>query len=345
MNQNPFTITFGVEPINYIERLEYKNFIIDDFESSRATNYIYLITGTRGSGKTVFMSSIANYFTKKDDWIVIDASVKENMLENIASEIYESAISKIHFLKGEFSFSFSGITFSLKGETPVTTTISLIKKMLDIIIKKDKKVLITIDEIDNSKEMKLFVEEYQSLLRQNYPIRLLMAGLYENISKLQDNKSITFFYRAPKLEIKNLSIAAISYQYQKFLDCNKETSIRLAKLTKGYAYAYQVLGYLLFKQHKKDVDDDVLSLFDEYLREYVYDKVYDELSLVERKIIKGFDTNEEMSVKDLTKNVNINEKTMSVYRARLIKKGIINSLGYGKIEFALPRFKEFLEYK
>ena len=36
---------------------------------------------------------------------------------------------------------------------------------------------------------------------------------------------------------------------------------------------------------------------------------------------------------------------MSVYRARLIKKGIINSLGYGKIEFALPRFKEFLEYK
>lgn len=267
------------------------------------------------------------------------------MLENIASEIYESAISKIHFLKGEFSFSFSGVTFSLKGKTPATTTISLIKKMLDIIIKKDKKVLITIYEIDNSKEMKLFVEEYQSLLRQNYPIRLLMTGLYENVSKLQDNKSITFFYRAPKLEIKNLSIAAISYQYQKFLGCTKETSIKLAKLTKGYAYAYQVLGYLLFKYSKKDVDEDILSLFDEYLREYVYDKVFDELSLIERKIIKGFNTDKEMSVKDLINNVNINEKTMSVYRSRLIKKGVINSLGYGKVEFALPRFKEFLEYK
>ena len=136
MNQNPFSIKFGVEPTNYIERLDNKQFIIDDFENSKAANYIYLITGMRGSGKTVFMSSIANYFSKKDDWIVIDASVKENMLENIATEIYESAISKIHFLKGEFSFSFSRVTFSLKGKTPATTTISLIKKMLDIIIKK-----------------------------------------------------------------------------------------------------------------------------------------------------------------------------------------------------------------
>lgn len=129
------------------------------------------------------------------------------------------------------------------------------------------------------------------------------------------------------------------------MDCNKETAIKLAKLTKGYAYAYQVLGYLLFKFNKKDVDDEILSLFDEYLREYVYEKVYDELSLIERKIIKGIDTEGEMNVKDLINNVGINEKTMSVYRSRLIKKGVIISLGYGKIEFALPRFKEFLEYK
>lgn len=342
---NPFSTTFGVDPANYIERLSDKQFIIDDFENSRAANYIYVVTGMRGSGKTVFMSSIANYFSKKDDWIVIDASVKENILESIASEIYESAISRIHFLKGEFSFSFSGLTFSLNGETPVSTTITLIKKMLDILKKKDIKVLITIDEIDNSKEMKLFVEEYQSLLRQNYPIRLLMTGLYENVSKLQDNKSITFFYRAPKLIIKPLSIAAISYQYQKFLECEKDISIKLAKLTKGYAYAYQVLGYLLFKYNKKDIDDDILSLFDEYLREYVYEKVFDELTLVEKKIVKGINTNEEMNVKDLINSIDIDEKTMSVYRSRLIKKGIINSLGYGKISFALPRFKEFLEYK
>ena len=344
MNQNPFSTTFGVEPINYIERLDDKQNIIDDFESIRATNYIYLITGMRGSGKTVFMSSIANYFSKKDDWIVIDASVKENMLESIASEIYESAISKIHFLKGEFSFSFNGITFSLKGETPVTTTITLIKKMLDIINKKGEKLLITIDEIDNSKEMKLFVEEYQSLLRQNYPIRLLMTGSYENVSKLQDNKSITFFYRAPKLVIKSLSIASISNQYRTYLGCNKETSIKLAKFTKGYAYAYQVLGYLLFKFQKKDIDNDILSLFDEYLREYVYEKVFDKLTLIERQIIKGIDK-DVMNIRDLISNTLIDEKTMSVYRSRLIKKGVINSLGYGKIEFSLPRFKEFLEYK
>lgn len=345
MSQIPFSTTFGVEPANYIERLGDKQSIIEDFESDKPANYIYLITGMRGSGKTVFMTSIANYFSKKNDWFVIDVSVKNNILENIASEIYEKAISKIHFLKGEFSFSFSGITFSLKGETPITTVTTLIKKMLDILNKKGKKVLITIDEIDNSKEMKLFAEQYQSFLRQDYGIRLLMTGLYENISRLQDNKSITFFYRAPKIEIKGLSLISISYQYMKFLGCTKEISIKLAKLTKGYAYAYQLLGFLLYRYKKQDIDDEILLYFDEYLRDYVYEKVYTELSLNEKKIVKGINTNGEMSISDLLKNIDLDEKTLSVYRLRLIRKGVINSIGYGKIEFALPRFKEFLDFK
>ena len=65
MNQNPFSIKFGIEPTNYIERLDDKQFIIDDFKNSKAANYIYVITGMRGSGKTVFMSSIEITFLKK----------------------------------------------------------------------------------------------------------------------------------------------------------------------------------------------------------------------------------------------------------------------------------------
>ena len=138
---NPFSLTFGIVPNNYIDRSEESKNIIEEFSSETPSNLVYLISGLRGSGKTVFMSSIADYFSKKEDWMVVDPGPKDNILENVASEIYETGKMKHAFLKGEFSFSFQGLTFSLKGETPVSTVNTLLKKMLDVLSKKNKKVL------------------------------------------------------------------------------------------------------------------------------------------------------------------------------------------------------------
>ena len=41
--------------------------------------------------------------------------------------------------------------------------------------------------------------------------------------------------------------------------------------------------------------------------------------------------------------MNEDSKYISVYRDRLIKKGVLMSKTYGMIEFALPRFYDFLK--
>lgn len=342
MMNNPFSITFGLEPNNYIKRIKETDKIVSEFSSSVVSNYVYLITGIRGSGKTVLLSSIYNYYKNDDDWIVVDPATKTNLLENIASELYENGKLKKLFLKNEFSFSFHGISFSLTGDKPVTSIISLIKKMLDYLKKKNKRVLITIDEVDNSEDMKTFVETFQTLLRLEYPVFLLMTGLFDNISKLQDNKSLTFLYRAQKIYLGPLNISTIASYYEKYLNIDEDLSLACAKLTKGYAYAYQVLGYLLFQKEKKEIDEDLLIEFDQYLSEYVYEKLYSELSDNEQTMLLSFKTNDPIKMMDLSNKTSLDAKTISVYRDRLIKKGIIFSPKYGFVEFALPRFKEFL---
>lgn len=248
---NPFSTTFGIEPSNYIQREKETKKIINDFSQEEPSNYVYLITGVRGSGKTVLLSNVASQLNQSDNWIVIDPGPKDNILENIASKLYESGKVKHLFLKSEFSFSFQGITFSIKGENPVSSVMTLLKKMLDQVKKKNKKVLITIDEVDNSSQMKSFIQAYQSLIRQHYPVLLLMTGLYENVSKLQNDKSLTFLYRAPKIQLGALPLKMIAFKYKAHLDIDTDTSIELAKLTKGYAYAYQVLGYVMYNENKK----------------------------------------------------------------------------------------------
>ena len=144
MANNPFSMTFGIEPANLINRIKETDKIISEFSGNQTSNYVYIITGLRGSGKTVLLSSIASKLSEDKNWIVVDPGPKDNILENVASEIYETTKAKKLFVKGEFSFSFHGLTFSLKGDEPVTTVNTLLKKMLGYLKDKNKKVLITI---------------------------------------------------------------------------------------------------------------------------------------------------------------------------------------------------------
>lgn len=342
---NPFTLAFGLEPNNYIERYSESESIINDFSLDNPTNYTYLITGLRGSGKTVFMYSIADRLKQKDDWIIANIGPKENILEEVASEIYEQGKMKHLFLKKEFSFSFQGFGLSIKGSEPVSSIMTLIKKMLEYLQKKGKKVLITIDEVDNSTEIKYFIQAYASLLGQKLPMRLLMTGLYDNVSKLQNNKSLTFLFRAPKIQIKPLSLIAIAAKYIELLNVNKECAMKMAKITKGYAYAYQVLGYILFSQNKKEVDQTVLNIFDQMLSEYVYEKVYSKINHTSQMILKSFKDDETIKMSELVLRTGKDVKFLSVYRDNLIKEGILSSPTYGYLEIALPRFNVFLSSK
>ena len=344
MLNNPFSTTFGIEPNNLIKRTKETERIISEFSSEIVSNYVYIITGLRGSGKTVLLSSIANRFMDDKDWVVVDPGPKDNILENIASEIYETAKMRKIFVKGEFSFSFKGLTFSLKGKEPVTTVNTLLKKMLDYLKKKNKRVLITIDEVDNSEQMKLFIQAYQSLLRFKYPVFLLMTGLYQNVSKLQEDKTLTFLYRAPKIYLGSLNINAVANEYQKYLCVDEEKSFELAKLTKGYAYAYQVLGYLLYDKGLKDVNSEVLNEYDYYLADYVYEKLYSELTDKEQLIVLAFG-NTPIKTAELCAKTGLDIKTVGVYRDRLIKKGIHYSPKYAYLDFAIPRFASFLRGK
>lgn len=191
--------------------------------------------------------------------------------------------------------------------------------------------------------MRPFAQTFQLLLRSKYSINLLMTGLYQNIYELQNNQSLTFLYRAPKIILEPLSISAVAMKYQDFFNINDEKSLELAILTKGYAYAYQVLGYLLYENKKCEVDRLLLSKYDQHLQEYVYDKIWIELSEKDKVVLLAFANNEKAKVEALIKKTKMDKKTFSVYRDRLIKRGLLLAPSYGVLILKLPRFFEYLK--
>lgn len=344
MNDAPFSITFGKQPKNYIDRFEERTSIINDFLRDVPQSNSYLLIGSRGSGKTVLMSAISNCLKQKDDWVVVDPGSKENMLPRIAASIYEKGKIKHYFLESEWSFSFHGFGISISGKNPVTDVKNLLENMLGHLKKKKKKVLITIDEVDNSKEMKQFLADYQQLIREDYDIRLLMTGLYENVWRLINHKSLTFLYRCPSFSLGPLSIPLICSSYMELLGVDENIALSLAKLSKGFAFAYQLLGVLYSKNKETGISPLLLAEYDECLAKYVYDKAFADMSEWERKIVFSIGGSNAVPVKDVCEKAGLSIKSFGVYRSRLIKKGILVSPNNGFIAFALPRFDKYLAY-
>lgn len=334
-----FTVTFGQLPSSYINREHVSEKICNDFCLDFPLSHIYIISGVRGSGKTVLLTNVSKAMEKKKDWVVVDVNPNREILEQIASGIYENAQVKHLFISKSFSFSFHGIGFSIEGETPVSNVKTILEKMLNVLKKHNQKLLVTIDEASNNYHMRAFAHDFQSLLRNDYPVFTLMTGLYENVNSLQNNKNLTFLYRAPKIELGPLDKKLIEQEYAAIFNEEKEETIAsLAALTKGYAFAYQVVGYLFSKYGKIA---DLYEELDQYLSIYVYDKIWSELPNNEKAFLKCFET-DTASVESLLAKVPYDGKSFSVYRDRLNKRGLIVANGRGVVSLTLPRLEVFI---
>lgn len=210
---NPFTLSFGKKPYEYISRIQQTDEILEDFNAEHPVSQVYMLTGVEGSGKTVLMSAIANHLSESDDWIVVELNPTRDLLKSLASKLYEKEKLKAAFINAKLDFSVLGIGIHIEGASPVTDIEVAIERMLRIIQRMHKRVLITIDEVENSQTIREFVSAFQIYMRENYPVFLLMTGLYDNINALQNSNNVTFLYRAPKIEMGPLDTGAVVNSY------------------------------------------------------------------------------------------------------------------------------------
>lgn len=338
---NPYTLTFGKKPAEYISRHENLQEIISTFESENAVSQTYLIEGIRGSGKTVLMTAITGELSKRSRWLTVDIVSSGNIINDLASRLIALKLNKkfTSLVKNGFNISVGGFGIGLGGGNDNLDAVSIIEEALTIIKKKEQRLLITIDEVTPSDSMRYFAGEFQSLVRKDYPVFLLMTGLYENIYAVQNDPALTFLLRTPKISLEPLSIYQITCHYAETFEIDNETAVQLAGFTKGYAFAFQALGVVYYEYRDSLPMEKILIKLDEMLDDYVYRKIWSTLSAQDKNVITAI-SDGSVKVKDLCEQLKMSSSTFSKYRDRLIKKGLLVSSSHGYVELALPRFGE-----
>lgn len=336
---NPYTLTFGKKPQQYIARPDQTQKIIDTFSAELPASQVYMITGIRGSGKTVMLTEISSFFEEQEDWIVLNLSTDANIMDNIASRISSRRFIDRYF--PHIAINLPSMTISFDKNTAEDSD-SVLRRFFTLIREKGKKILFVIDEIVKNEYVKTFVSFFQIYLREEFPVYLLMAGLYENISDLQNEKTLTFLYRTPRISLEPLNLPAMAASYRETLHLQPVRAVAMARLTKGYSFAFQVLGYLLW-EHGQDLPQDrLLALFDADLAQYAYDKIWNELSALDRRVVTVISQGV-TDVKSIRQKLQISPQLLNVYRRRLIDQGVVDGSARGTLTLALPRFEVYVE--
>lgn len=339
---NPFTLAFGKSPLENIDRPVQKNEILESFEATPINQQIYMITGIRGSGKTVLMTDVSRRLRTDDNWTVIELNPETDMLHSFAAKLSRVEKFSETFRNAKINLSLLGLGLEMDGAAPIADDETAISRMLESISKKGNRILVTVDEVTNNENVRKFAAAFQIFIRAELPVFLLMTGLYENIDDLRNQKSLTFLYRAPRVQLQPLNIPAMASRYRGLFHMEEDNAYQMARLTKGYAFAFQVLGYLTFRSEGQNYKD-VIPEYRQYLDDFVYEKLWSELSDMDKKVARGIAESESGNSADVRETLNIDSNNLSQYRRRLIKKGLVSGEERGKLQFTLPLFEEFVK--
>lgn len=359
---NPFKPTAGGEPPLLIGRER----VVRDFDKGLdngvgAPGRIMLITGARGTGKTVMLTVLGDK-ARAHKWDVIEETASDGLCERLVSELCskDSLIDKLTFAP---SITIAGASVSL-GEaelSPKRMPETLRKAMsarLDALEKRDAGLMISIDETQAASRADLIAiaTAIQHQIREKRNVSIVFAGLPQMISDLFDDEVITFLRRARTNVLANVPIDEVKESFaQTFEDSGMslDTSLveKAAVATAGYLYMIQLVGYYIWDAadarestviSKEDVDEGIREARVDLDNAVCVPELHG-LSKNDRAYLEAMAVSDGPSgTSEVAKRMGRSAKYAATYRKRLLDAYVIRQIDRGEVDFAVPFLREYL---
>ena len=359
---NPFKPTAGGEPPLLIGRER----VVRDFDKGLdngvgAPGRIMLITGARGTGKTVMLTVLGDK-ARAHKWDVIEETASDGLCERLVSELCskDSLIDKLTFAP---SITIAGASVSL-GEaelSPKRMPETLRKAMsarLDALEKRDAGLMISIDETQAASRADLIAiaTAIQHQIREKRNVSIVFAGLPQMISDLFDDEVITFLRRARTNVLANVPIDEVKESFaQTFEDSGMslDTSLveKAAVATAGYPYMIQLVGYYIWDAadarestviSKEDVNEGIREARVDLDNAVCVPELHG-LSKNDKAYLEAMAVSDGPSgTSEVAKRMGRSAKYAATYRKRLLDAYVIRQTDRGEVDFAVPFSREYL---
>ena len=362
VKENPFKPTAGGEPPLLIGRKR----IIRDFEKGLdngvgAPGRIMLITGARGTGKTVMLTVFGDR-ARARKWDVIEETASEGLCERLVNELRtrDAALDRLSIRP---SLSFAGVGVSL-GEaelSPKRMPETLRKAMAERLSSLEKRhagLLISIDETQAAErsDMIAIATAIQHQIRERRNIAIVFAGLPQMVSDLFNDEVITFLRRARTNVLTDIPVDEVRTAFETTFETSGRaiTGEQLqvaAQATEGYPYMIQLVGYHIWDAadlrdsdtiSDQDVHDGLVEARKDLDNAVCIPELHG-LSRRDREYLEAMSQSDgPVSTAEVAERMGKSANYASTYRKRLLDAYVIRETERGEVDFAVPFLREYL---
>ncbi len=265
---NPFTPTFGVTPPLLVGRDGEIDLFVEGLEEGPGSPYrALLVTGQRGSGKTVLLNALEDA-ARARGWLVASSTTRAGVAHELAATILPALLSGFPdahdaYLAGA-NISAAGFGLGVARQRmsrfPVEPSLRhALTTLADSADTRGGGVLITLDEVgrDGLEDLRIITQAVQHAFREGRQVVFAAAGLPSHMQALLEAPGTTFLRRAERSHLGGVPLRDVARAIQdpmrnagRVIDGE---ALRLAAGgTSGYPFMIQLVGFQIWRRSGGD---------------------------------------------------------------------------------------------
>lgn len=359
---NPFEPTFGRTPPLLVGRDAAIADVAESVERVGGSALATLVTGARGSGKTVLLNAFEDV-ARSQGWIVFSEAATPGLIDRL---ITDRLIPLLDELDGDGPYelrSLSGMGFGASWERGDRTDGQtrpgfrpLLETITDRLAEQGVGLMVSVDEVHRSAidDLRELTTAVQHGFREERPLALVAAGLPSAVADLLNDDVLTFLRRAHRVELGPVSPDDVALGLARPLDdagrkITTNALRRAVTATEGYPFMIQLVGDELYRSTPDVVIDvgaaDVaIPAAARRLGRLVHETALADLSVIDRSFLVAMAHDDSASrMGDIATRLGVDANYASQYRLRLLASGVIRSAGHGLVDFELPYLRDYLQ--
>lgn len=357
-----FSPSFGNRPAYLVGREQIIDMFLRGLKSEPGNrDRAVVMLGQRGSGKTVLLWELADRATELGYVVATPTVVSDGMLERIVEKVQDAGERAVGESAAHLSgasveaFGFSvGLEFTREVNDTKTPSYKL-TKLARRLTEQGLGVLILIDELQaNSEDVRRLVTVYQELVGERLNIAMVMAGLPGAVSKVLNDRVLTFLNRARRVTLPPLARGDVDAFFARAftqLDIEIDDAKRAAAVaaTQGSPYLLQLIGHHIVLRA-----DDEGCVSSKALADAIAASEADFESDVCRTTLAALSDRDvdflvcmaqddrESRISVIAERLGVSDDYAQKYRRRLIDAGVIEPVRRGYVRFAVPYLDTYL---
>ena len=232
--------------------------------------------------------------------------------------------------------------------------------MLGSVAKSSKGLFIAIDEVQDAPidDMRVIASAVQLLIGEKVDIALAFAGSPAGVMDLTNSKALTFSCRALPEDLAPINQVEVALSMgDSFiatgLTIEDDLLSRAAKVTKGYAYLVQLVGYSIWQRanlhraksaimSERDVIEGI-TLAEARFHDVVHEPAISVLGLNDIKYLLAMcEDKQQFKSSEIAKRMGKKTNEVSSIRAKLLQREVIQAPQRGYVQFAVPDLDTYL---